>query len=144
MDPKVRTYDPKKIIVDFGGIIFTGYMSGTFLAIAGNGNSFDKERGADGGIDRVNKNANDYSVTITLKRTSLTNDALSERWLSDVKNNDGVKSLLIKDLNGTTLFNPDQAWIAKAPDPDESDSMPSRAWMLETGAADLFIGGTVV
>lgn len=143
-DPFVRTYDPKLIIAVFGPVIFTGYAEGTFLAIAGNGDKFEKSRGADGTVDRINKNSFDYSVTFTVKQTSLTNDALSAVLTADVLSNAGKFPLTIKDLNGTELFFAAQAWIAKDPDDSYSDSLETREWRIDTGIASKFTGGNIL
>jgi len=143
-DPIVRTYDPKLIIMTFGPVIFTGYAEGTFVAITGNGDKFEKSRGADGTVDRINKNAFDYSVAVTVKQTSLTNDALSAILIADMVANAGKHPLLIKDLNGTELFSAAQAWIAKDPDDEYSDSLSSREWRFDTGIASKFTGGNIL
>ena len=143
-DNNVRTYDPKLVIITFGAVIFSGYAEGTFVAITQNGDSFEKVRGADGGVDRVNKNANDYSVAITLKRTSLTNDALSAIAIADKQANSGKYPLTVKDLNGTSLFFAEQAWIGKEPDPEDADTISNREWRIDTGPAAQFIGGNIL
>lgn len=142
-DVKVRTYDPKKIIMTFGTIIITGYAEGTFVTIAGNGDKFEKSRGADGTVDRINKNNKDYAVTITIKQTSLTNDLLSAVLVADQELNTGVLPITVKDLNGTTLFLATQAWIAKDPDDEYSDSLGNREWRIDTGIATKFTGGNL-
>lgn len=144
MDPIVRTYDPKAIVVTFGPVILTGFAEGTFVAITRNGNKFEKVRGADGGVDRVNKNANDFGVTMTLKQTSLSNDALSAIMIQDGLSNTGKYPLTVKDLLGTTLFFAAQAWIAKDPDDELSDEMSPREWLFETGIASKFTGGNLL
>jgi len=141
---KTKTYDPKLIKSAFGPVIMSGFAEGTFIAISQNGDAFEKVRGADGSVDRVNKNANDYSITFTLKRTSLTNDALSTIHNLDKRLNNGINPFVLKDLNGTTVFAAQQAWIAKQPDPEESDSMPTREWRIDTGEAECFIGGNIL
>lgn len=143
-DPQVRTYDPKQVIVTFGTVIVSGYAEGTFIAIAQNGDSFEKQRGADGGVDRVNKNASDYAVTLTLKQTSLTNDALSVIAALDKASNTGKLPLVVKDINGTSLFFAEQAWIGKEPDPEDGDAISSREWRFDTGIAAQFIGGNLL
>jgi hypothetical protein len=143
-DLNVRTYDPKKVIITFGSIILTGVMDGTFITVTQNGDSFEKLKGADGGVDRVNKNANDYSVAITLKQTSPSNDALSSAHIADKLSNTGKQPLTIKDVNGTSLFFARQAWVAKEPDPEYSDSISGREWRLDTGVAEQFIGGNLL
>jgi hypothetical protein len=143
-DTNTRTYDPKKIIITFGNVIITGVMDGTFVTVTQNGDSFEKLKGADGGVDRVNKNANDYSVALTLKQTSPSNDALSGVHLADKVNNTGKAPLTIKDVNGTSLFFAEQAWVAKEPDPEYGDSISGREWRLDTGVAKQFIGSNLV
>ena len=97
--------------------------------------------GADGSVDRTNKNANDYRVEVSLMQTSLTNDALSAIAIADQAGNTGVLQLAIKDLSGTTTFFAEQAWIGKQPDPDNGDTAGNRTWALDTGIAANFIGG---
>ena len=144
IDPVVRTYDPKLVIVTFGAIPITGFAEGTFVSIAGNGDRFEKSKGADGTVDRVNKNANDYAVTITIKQTSLTNDLLSAVLNADLLSNTGKFPLTIKDLNGTALFFAPQAWIAKDPDDEYSDTLSSREWRIDTGPGTKFTGGNIL
>lgn len=143
LDSEVRTYDPKQIHVIWGGVIVAGFAEGTFVTIARNGDLFEKSKGADGTVDRINKNANDFSVTITIKQTSITNDLFSAQMLLDVQGNVGVLPLTVKDLSGTTLFFARQAWIAKDPDVAYGDSLENREWRLDTGNATKFIGGTL-
>lgn len=143
LDSEVRTYDPKQVVVTWGAVIVTGFAEGTFVTIARNGDLFEKSKGADGTVDRINKNANDFSVTITIKQTSITNDLFSAQMLLDVQGNVGVLPLTVKDLAGTTLFFARQAWIAKDPDVTYGDSLENREWRLDTGNAAEFIGGTL-
>jgi len=147
-DPVVRTYDPKNIIVTFTvpgfAVIFTGFAAGTFLTITQNGDDFEKERGADGTVDRINKNSDDYSIECTIKMTSLTNDILSAIRKLDKTTNTGKGIFAVKDLNGTTLFTAPQTWIRKAPDPDYGDALTSRNWAFDTGSAEQFIGGNIL
>jgi hypothetical protein len=144
MDTNVRTYDPKKVIFTFGAVMVTGYMEGTFINVAQNGDSFETAQGADGGVDRINKNSNVHIITVTLKRTSLTNDAFSAIHNSDKLNNDGIRPATVKDMNGTSLFFARQGWIAIPPSGEEADTMPSREWVIHTGAADNFVGGNLI
>lgn len=143
-DPIVRTYDPKLIIVTFGTIPVTAFAEGTFVTITRNGAIFEKSRGADGTVDRINKNAGDFSVELTIKQTSLTNDLFSAVAIADQISNTGKAPLTVKDLNGATLFFAAQAWVATDPNDEYSDSLGSRTWMLDTGIAEKFTGGNVL
>lgn len=144
LDPIMRTYDPKLIVITFGAIIFTGFAEGTFVQVTRSGDIFEKQKGADGSIDRINKNAFDFRVTATLKQTSLTNDLLSAAMTADMLTNLGALPFLIKDLKGTTLFFAPQAWIAKDPDDEYGDSLGSREWQFDTGVAEKFTGGSIL
>ncbi|MGD8707097.1 MAG: hypothetical protein PVI88_00250 [Nitrosopumilaceae archaeon] len=142
-DPQVRTYDPKKVVITWGTIIFTGYMSGTFITIARSGDIFEKDKGSDGTIDRINKNAVDFAVTVTLKQTSITNDLLSAAMKIDIESNTSIYPLTVADVGGTTLFFASQAWIGKDPDDEHSDSLVGREWRFDTGPAEKFTGGNI-
>lgn len=144
LDRTVRTYDPNKIIVVFGAIPMTGFGEGSFVTIARNGDLFEKSRGADGTVDRINKNATDFSVTIVLKQTSIANDALSTIMTQDLLTNTGKYPLSIKDLTGTELFFAPQSWIAKDPDDEYSDTLGTREWRFDTGPAIKFTGGNII
>ena len=142
-DKTVRTFNPAQIIITFGAIIMSGFADGTFLTITGNGDRFEKRRGADGTIDRINKNNFDYEVVLTLMQTSITNKNLSIIMQADQLSNAGILPLTIKDLNGDTLFFAPQAWIAKDPDDEFGDSLGNREWKFQTGMAEKLTGGNV-
>lgn len=140
-DATVRTYDPNSILVTFGTTIITGFAAGTFVKIMRNGAAFEKVKGACGDVDRINRNANDFKVELTLKQSSPVNAILSGLLLADQISNAGTLPLLIKDLNGTTLFAAMQAWIEKDPDAEFADKLSDRVWSFETGMAANLVGG---
>lgn len=142
-DFQIRTYDPKRIIASFGETVISGYADGTFLTITRSGNLFDKRKGSDGSVDRINMNARDFAIELTLMQTSPTNDSLSTTANLDLELNNGVKPFVIKDLNGTTLFQTQAAWIEKDPDDEMGDSLGTRAWTFATGIATKFTGGNL-
>lgn len=143
-DLKVRTYDPKLIIVTFGVTPIFGFAEGTFLSVERNGDGFEKSKGADGTVDRINKNAFDGMITLTIKQTSLTNDALSAIFNADQLSNAGVFPMLVKDLNGLTLVSAPQAWIKKDPNMEYSDSLGTREWAFDTGPFAVLQGGNIL
>lgn len=140
-DLTLRTFDPKKVVITFGPTIITDYAEGTFVKIARNGDAFEQQRGADGSVDRINKNALDATVTLTLKQTSPLNAILSGILLADQISNSGVFPLVVKDLGGSSLFTAAQAYIAKDPEAEFGDSLGSREWTFKTGPAANLIGG---
>lgn len=140
-DLTVRTYDPNQIIVTFMGVPLTGFAEGSFVKIKRNGDAFTKSKGADGSVDRVNNNAFDFEVGLTLKQTSPMNEYLSGLLAADQLSNAGTGPMTIMDNNGVTLFAAGQAWVKKDPDVEFSDKMSDREWTFDTGAAALLVGG---
>ena len=143
MDPNVYTYDPDRVKVSFGPVLFSGYADGTYITIARQGTIFDTRKGADGSIDRKNNRNKHFNVTITLMQTSKVNDLLSAIMITDMESNFGINPLSIVDLNGTTVFFARQAWIQKDPDDEEADSLGNREWVFSTGPAEKFTGGNL-
>lgn len=141
MDSNVRTFDPSKVRVMFGALVLTGFADGTFIKITRSGDAFEKKRGADGTVDRINKSAYDYEVEATLKGTSPMNGLLSGALALDQATNLGIQPLTIQDLSGNSIFEGPQSWIKKDPDQEFADSLNNRTWKFDTGAGANFIGG---
>lgn len=143
MDSNVRTYDPGKIKLIVSTYEIEGFMDGTFITIAPNGDAFEKLRGGDGGVDRVNKNVRDYSITFTLKNTAISNTVLTGLLDADRASNAGKVPITVKDLNGTSMLIAEQAWIAKEPDVEYADTISGVEWRIDTGIAKSIIGGNL-
>lgn len=142
-DLNVRTFDPKLVIVTFGTVIMSGYADGTFVSIEPGGPAFEMQQGADGSINRTNKNMNHYIVTVTLQQTSITNDALSVIHNADKLLNTGKLPLNVEDIGGTSVFFAGVAWIEGDPTQDDADTAGSREWKIQTGLAANVIGGNL-
>lgn len=140
-DATVRTYDPSQVLVIVGAAVMAGFGDGTFVKITRSGDAFEKKRGADGTIDRINKNAVDFEVEFTLKRTSPLNAILSGLLVADQKSNKGVFNISITDKSGSSIFTAPQAWIKKDPDTEYADSLGNYTWKIDTGAGANLIAG---
>lgn len=140
-DITVATYDPKKVIITFGATVLSGYAEGTFVKITRSGDMFTKKKGAAGRVERVNTNATDFAVEVSLQQTAGVNAILSGLAAADQITNLGVLPLAVKDLNGTTLFAAPQAWIAKDPEAGFGDDTEARAWRFDTGPSAFLCGG---
>lgn len=138
-----KTFDPKLVSITFGANIVTDFADGDFVSITGEDN-FELVQGADGSENRINKNRNGYDVTITLSQTSITNDLLTVQFFIDKNTNAGKLPLIIKDLNGTTLFFSPQAYIKRIPDMTDGDSLGTREWNFRAPQATYILGGNLV
>jgi hypothetical protein len=129
----VATYDPKKVIITFGGVPLSGFADGTFINVTGASDTFVKSVGADGEVARGRSNDETCEVTLTLMQTSLSNVYLNTVKEADKISSSGVKPLSITDLSGTGLMFWPQAWIRKAPDVEYAKEVGDRAWIFDTG-----------
>lgn len=139
----MKTYDPKSVIVTFGGIPLEGFADGTFINIVPN-DAFTKAVGADGTVSRSKSVDSSLEITITLQQTSESNDYLSAIALADKLRNAGALPLIIKDLEGTSTTFSEVAWVRKPPDSAYAKEIENREWVFDTGSADYFVGGNQV
>lgn len=129
----VATYDPKKVIITYGGIPIGGYADGTFVEVAPNAETWTKKVGADGEVVRSESNDNTHTVTLTLQQSSESNKYLSNCKNMDKLTGQGMQSLSITDLNGETLFFWQQAWVQTDPTFGFAKEATDRQWVLHTG-----------
>ncbi|MDR2150129.1 MAG: DUF3277 family protein [Spirochaetaceae bacterium] len=144
-NPLVTTYDPKKVVITFGGTPISGYADGTFVDVSPSSDFFSKKVGADGEVARAMNNDNTHRVQITLQQSSLSNAVLGALKAADKATGLGMAPLTITDLNGTTLFSWPQAWIVADPAWGYAKENTDRVWAFDTGqAAVITEGGTIL
>jgi hypothetical protein len=143
MATKVKSYDPKKVIVNYGGITLSGFEDGTFVEVKPSSDTWTRKVGADGEVVRVRSNDDTSEVTVTLQQVSPSNDYLSGIRIADATTGlGGVLPLSIVDLSGTTVMFFPQAWIKKMPDVSRAKDAGNTQWVFDTGqAASNFVGG---
>jgi hypothetical protein len=138
----VRTFDPAKVAVSFGGFPISGFAEGTFIRVERVADMFSMKTGSDGDTARVKSNNRAGTVTLTLMQTSLSNDALSGIAIADELSNTGVVPIAIKDLSGATTFFSATGWIRKIPDWEPGgDDVVGIEWVIDAADIDIFIGG---
>lgn len=96
-------YDPKQVILTFGGVLIEGYAEGTFIDVAYDADLWTKKIGADG--FGIFSKSNDLSATTTLRLMPgvLSNQLLSSKVVADIAANIGFGPLVIIDPStGTT------------------------------------------
>ena len=132
-NPLVTTYDPKKVIIIFGGVPIGGFADGTFIQVDPNAEFFAKKVGADGEVTRSMSNDNTHTVAITLQQSSLSNVYLSTCKSADKLTGLGMLPLSITDGNGATLMSWPQAWISTDPGWGYAKENTDRQWTFQTG-----------
>lgn len=142
MARQVLTYDPKRIMVIFGGRQITGMSEDDIVSIKPLGDGMQIFVGADGEVGRSIDPNMSYEVTISLSRVSKSNDYFSSCFNLDRATGTGVFPLLVKDLSGSTLFSAAQAWVTNMPEAGKGRTIDTQEWTLNTGAVEApIIGG---
>jgi hypothetical protein len=133
-NPLVSGFDPKQVIITFGGVPITGFADGTYVEVTPNdADGFKKVVGADGEVMRSQSNDNTHTVTITLLQSSQSNQHLSGIRNTDKLTGKAVQALSIRDLNGGTLMFWAQAWIKGDPTWGYGKENTDRQWTFDTG-----------
>jgi hypothetical protein len=142
----VGTYNPKEVIINFGGNIIDGYADGTFLEIAPHdADGFKKVVGADGEVFRALSADNTHQITFTLLQSSSSNKVLSTIRNKDRQAGKGMEPLRITDNNGETLGFWPQAWIRGDPTYGYSKENTDRQWIIDTGQlSEIEFGGVML
>lgn len=134
-------YDPARVTFNWNGIRAFGFASDTFIKAERDSESFKKEIGADGFVVRTQSQNRGGKVTITLQAQSPVNDMFSAAHLADDETGEGYGPLLVKDLNGTTICEADEAWIMKPADIEFGAEGGSREWTFDCSELVMYSGG---
>ena len=130
----MATYDPKLVIITFGGIPIMGFAEDSFVECTPVEERFTRKVGADGEVVR-SKSANKcYDVKVTLLQTSLSNGTLSAAQNVDEATGMGMLPLSITEVtSGSEHFFP-QAWVEK-PTWARGKEAGDQEWVFHTGQA---------
>ena len=140
----VKSYDPKDVVVNVGGVPMQGFADGTYINVTRSNDSFTSVSGADGEVARAKSNDKRGEMTLTLLQTSLSNDVLSGFAKLDEAANAGVVPIIIKDLTGLTVLFSGNGWIKKPADFERGKEIANAEWSLELADMDVFIGGVAL
>ncbi len=146
----VKEYDADQVFVSFGGVQLSrgagasGYAEGTFVIIEPEGQIFDDVAGTDGTVTRSKTNERRGTVTLrTMQSNSVTNGYLSSVAQEDeaLPNGAGILSLVVQDLQGTTIFEASKAWVREWPKQEFDRSAKEREWVFRVVRNNIFVGG---
>ena len=137
MSSKIKTYNPKEVVISAGPHIVTGIADDSFVTIEANGDGITKKVGCDGEIVRAVSPDGAYKVKIALLQTSDSNTYFSQKVDQDRETGDGMFPLLIKDLKGGLVFSTEAAWCTKKAAVTRGKESNNREWEIETGEATL-------
>lgn len=135
------TYDPTRIVLLLGGVPISGFAQGSMVKAEHNADAFKLTVGGDGSTVRSKSPDRSGKVTISLLQTSDSNATLSSLALLDETTSAGMTPLLIKDMNGSSLWVAAEAWVMKRPAGDFEEEAKDRTWTLECADLEFYEGG---
>lgn len=135
MSGVIRTYDPSKKIITFGGVPIQGFIDGDAVTVAPEADEFETVVGTDGEVTRSYQNNPIRTATVRLMASSTSNDYLSTQ--ADLKR---VAILYVADGSGTTEFE-GPAWVARRPDRSLGRSVGENEWTFTMVSQTEVIGG---
>lgn len=127
----LRQYDPKKVALTWDDIDITeGIAAGTFISVSRNVPRNSLNVGADGGGTNVVANDRSGVVTVTLRKGSAVNAALSDKMKEQEAENGtpSVGKLGIKDFSGESQVDSPKAVLQGFTDMSFSDTEDNNEW----------------
>lgn len=139
----MRNYDPKEVSAVAGGHLVAGFAEGEFIRVEPNADEFVDVAGSQGDVSRARIGDRRVTVTLILQQTSPSNDVLTAFAELDrtTPNGGGVFSFLLRDRQGTTLIQAEEAWVQRRPDVTFSNEVTNREWTIRLAEADYGVGG---
>ncbi len=140
MPPVHRNYDPGLVLVNFKGVELVAIED---ISAERAEDMFSLNVGAQGDSAFVRSRNKSGQVQITFMQTSPTLDYLSTVVADDELFGDGEGPLFIKDLNGTTFVEDQNARITKMPGMQRGKDLNNVQWSFSCPQMTIFIGGSV-
>ncbi len=137
----LHTYNPKEVVVIYGGLILTGFGDSDFISAEREADDWSDYAGVDGEVTRSAMNDPRVTITLTLSQASASNKILSDSRQADLESGTGAKDLLIRDLRGDTMLYCSSVWIQAPPSIAFGREAGSREWTLRGIEAERVDGG---
>lgn len=134
---KVKTYNPKEVLITRGSHIFTGYSEDSFVSIEPSGDGTTKKTGCDGEITRSINPDQSFVVKVTLDQMSDSNSYLQGEYNRDQQTGDAIEPIMVQDMKGGMLFSAEESWVPKPSTRGFGKAAGTREWEIHTGQATL-------
>lgn len=109
--PRAKTYDPKKVMVIWGGVALTGFAEGSIVSCEKNEENATHVVGAQGEVTQVINSDNTGTITVSLKSNSSSLPLLADDAQTNV-----IKPIQVIDMNsGAQNAGGSEAWVTKTP-----------------------------
>jgi hypothetical protein len=132
-----KDYDANEVTITWANrLINSGFDDGEFCKIVQNADDFSIKVGSDGSVSRSAVNNKTLTIEIKLLQTSP-----GCAFFSQMRRIKGVGAFFLRDRKGFSITTATEAWISKLPEQSWARDPNARVWTLQTGPADVFIGG---
>lgn len=137
--------DPRKFVVVFNNVQIQGFVdSGDAIKIARANTAWTHTKGLTGDSVRVKQSDHIGTCTLQLMQSSEYNDILQTMHDADKETGTGYGVFMVQDLNGTTLYASNAAWIEGTPEAGFGNESNTREWVIALDNLQSFVGGSVV
>lgn len=141
---ELRNYDPNDVFAIFSGHRIRMLMDGTPIEAEKTEDTFTVLVGINGDGTRSRTRNGTGTATIRTQHSSPSNDILSAIHQEDLDFGSGIRPLMIKDNNGTTLLDATQAWVMKMPKIERSNVVSPVEWVFTVFDYNVFVGGSLL
>ena len=141
----MQKFDPDRHLCLFGLVPISGWGENTMYEIEESGPLYTLKLGVQGDASRSKNLARTALVKFNLMITSKTNAYLSGIVEAGLRAPGGadVVPILIKDLNGTSVFEGGESYIEERPKPAKGKEASELTWMIRVlPGYTFFEGGT--
>lgn len=122
------TYMPHKIEFKVCDFTISGIVN---IDVRFNERPFRTVRGIKGRNTRVFNADRSCTITLSLLQTTTSNYVFSDLLNNDITRNNVRLDILLKDLEGGSVLQSDQAFVTGFPDYGYSDELQDRTWVIE-------------
>lgn len=138
----IAQYDPKSVLVFFGGVpLSEGLSSNTFITAKRTEATFQIHVGTDGEVIRTRTNNTTGMYQLTYRKGSSNNTRLSAIHTTDETTGLIAVPMLLIDFNGATLVASTQAWIRDYAEVVYQTDEPTVTWTFDSKDMALFNSG---
>lgn len=141
----MRKYAPDDVSIVVGTQAVSGVHEGSFVEAERAVDATSLDVGSDGEVTLVINPNQSGTVKITLQQASPLNDyfAAMHAAIQNKDTTNGLKSLLIKDANGSTVVESPKAAVQKVAKVTFADKAEGREWTFLCGYLNIKPGGSV-
>lgn len=134
---KLKTYDPKKVLIAMGSHAVSGYADDSYVSIEPSGDGTTKKTGCDGEIVRSMSPDHSFVIKVALLQTSDSNSYFQALYNRDQETGDAIEPIMVQDLMGGLLFSADQAWVPKPATRVRGKEATNNEWEIHTGIGEI-------